>query len=120
MAGRRRDLRFWVAAVGGLLLTIAIIAAAIWRDDIVKALLDPKVPFVKTEPPKPPDYSRRNAWALAPETLSAAGRPPVDVFFVHPTTYNGGRRWNGPIPDHPANEVLARVMLPNYAGPFAS
>jgi hypothetical protein len=43
----------------------------------------------------------------------------VDVFFVHPTTFNGGRDWNGPIDDKAAARELERVMLPNYAGPFA-
>jgi hypothetical protein len=42
------------------------------------------------------------------------------VFFVHPTPFDGGRNWNGPIGDHAAQGVLARVMLPNYAAPFAA
>jgi hypothetical protein len=70
--------------------------------------------------PKAPDYSEASAWALNP-----VGQPvrqttgPVDVFFVHPTTFNGGRDWNGPIDDRAAARQLERVMLPNYAGPFA-
>jgi hypothetical protein len=43
----------------------------------------------------------------------------VDVFFVHPTTFNGGRDWNGPIDDKASARQLEQVMLPNYAGPFA-
>jgi hypothetical protein len=42
----------------------------------------------------------------------------VDVFFVHPTTFNGGRNWNAPIDDRAAARQLDRIMLPNYAGPF--
>jgi hypothetical protein len=42
----------------------------------------------------------------------------VDVFFIHPTTFNGGHDWNGPINDKESARDLERVMLPNYAGPF--
>jgi hypothetical protein len=42
----------------------------------------------------------------------------VDVFFIHPTTFNGGHDWNGPITDKESVRELERVMLPNYAGPF--
>jgi hypothetical protein len=44
---------------------------------------------------------------------------PADVFFIHPTTYNGGDHWNAPFRDQDAARLLDRVMLPNYAGPFA-
>ena len=120
MAERHRDLRFWLAAVVAGFLTVVLTAAFVWRDDIVKALLDPKIPFVKAVPPPAPDYSVRGAWALAPEQLAPQGRAAADVFFIHPTTYKGGKHWNGPINDHDANDELARVMLPNYAAPFAS
>ncbi len=45
---------------------------------------------------------------------------PVDVFFVHPTTFDGGKDWNGPIGDRRAQALFTRVMAPNYAAPFAS
>lgn len=42
----------------------------------------------------------------------------MDVFFVHPTTYDGGREWNAAY-DAPGPEArLARTMLPNHAGPY--
>lgn len=44
---------------------------------------------------------------------------PAAIFFVHSTTYDGGREWNGPIGDPGADDYLRRVVLPNYAGPFA-
>jgi len=119
MPGRRRDLRFWLAAVVAGFLTVVLTAAFVWRDDIVKALLDPKIPFVKAVPPPAPDYAVRGAWAMAPEDL-AQGRASADVFFIHPTTYKGGKHWNGPITSREANTELTQVMLPNYAAPFAS
>ncbi len=116
---RRDRLKFWLAIAGGVTLLLAVAVLAIWRDDILEALLDPKVPFAVYRPPPPPDYAKASAWALLPGRL-AAGAPPVDVFFVHPTTFDGGRDWNGPIDDAKAAGVLTRVMLPNYAAPFAA
>lgn len=125
MAARRFGLRFWLTAFAAGLFVLGAAATSIWRDDVVKALLDPKVPFGKDHPPPAPNYAARLSWALLPDP----GQPPapVDVFFLHPTSYprsftsyDGGRHWNAPINDHGAMLVLNRVMLPNYAGPFAA
>lgn len=106
------------AAVGVVLLT----AAYIWRADIHAAMLDPGVPFQTYKPPPAPDYSQRSSWVLLPGNPSApgAGDPAVDVFFVHPTTFDGGRNWNAPINNAGAARLTSRIMLPNYAGPFRS
>ena len=119
MARRKRSLRYRLTVLTAVVLGIAAAAAYGWRDDIIKAALDPKVPFVKDHPPEAPDYAVRGAWALlpAPGARSAAG---VDTFFIHPPTYNGGPHWNGPIHDPGSDATLTRVMLPNYASPFDS
>jgi hypothetical protein len=67
-----------------------------------------------------PNYANHRAWAVFPADAEhpTAQDPPADVFFIHPTTYDGGHDWNSPIQQNQADEVLARVMLPNYAGPF--
>lgn len=118
----RRGWRFWSLVAGGVALLLAV-ALYVWRDDVIKALLDPKVPFGKDHPPAAADYATRGAWALIPDP--GATPQGVDVFFVHPTSYpasftsyNGQRHWNAPIADHGAGVVLTRVMLPNYAAPF--
>jgi hypothetical protein len=100
---------------------VLALAAWRWRDDIIRTTLDPKVPFQTYTPPPAADYARRDAWVLLPPRpeTSTPGQPAVDVFFVHPTTYDGGRHWNAPVDDPEAGEVLERVMLPNYAAPYA-
>ena len=122
--GLRRLSRFkrWCMILGAAFVLAAAVALSLTWDDIMKTGLDPKEPFQTyvRRMPKAPDYSKASAWALNP-----VGQParqvtgPVDVFFVHPTTFNGGRDWNGPIDDRAAARQLERVMLPNYAGPFA-
>jgi hypothetical protein len=120
--GRLSRFKRWcVIATGGVVLIAGLVLAVTW-DDIMQAGIDPKEPFqtYRRHGPKAPDYSQASAWALNPAGQTArqiAG--PVDVFFVHPTTFNGGRNWNGPIDDKDSAHQLDRVMLPNYAGPFA-
>ena len=103
----------------GLIVFFAV-AAYIWRVDILRTWLDPKQPFQTYVPPPAPNYETPSAWALIPQNPAAwsASDPPADVFFVHPTTFDGGRNWNGPINDRRSAKLLTDVMLPNYAGPF--
>jgi hypothetical protein len=109
-------LRRWIAIIGGTFLVLAVVALVIWRDDIFEALLDPKVPYTVYKPPAAPDYARPTSWALLPQ---ANGNKALDVFFIHPTTFDGGKDWNGPIGDRKAAALFVRVMAPNYAAPFA-
>lgn len=106
-----------IGVAGGALLGLSVIAAFIFRDDILQTALDPRVPFQTYRPPPAPDYARPDAWALWPGPPKA-GDGAADIFFIHPTTYNGGREWNGPIDQPAAASRLSQVMLPNYAGPF--
>lgn len=120
MSGSFEGLKRCIFAGAALFLALILAAAFIWRYDILSNALDPKIPFLTYKPPPAPDYGRREAWALLPgraETPNAAD-PPVDVFFVHPTTFDGGRDWNGGIDQPKAQRFLSRVVLPNYAGPF--
>lgn len=117
LSGNRRD---WALAIGGVLFAIVAVLVFVRRGDILQTALDPKQPFQTWTPPPAPNYERPEAWALIPaDPLRwGAGDPPADVFFVHPTTYDGGRDWNAPFDAKGPARQLTRVMLPNYAGPF--
>lgn len=117
-----RDLgwkRWLLIGAGGFILLL-LLCAWVWRDDILRTSLDPQEPFQVYAPPPAPDYALESAWALLPSgrQMMTEGARPVDVFFVHPTTYNGGRHWNGPIDDPDSARQLRQQMIPNYAGPF--
>lgn len=99
------------------LIGMMAVAAFVYRDDILFKSLDPKVPFQTYTPPPAPDYSRPSAWLLLPAAVRRDD-PPADVFFVHPTTYDGGHQWNARIHASTGERFLQRVALPNYAGPF--
>ncbi|HWU15797.1 MAG TPA: DUF3089 domain-containing protein, partial [Caulobacter sp.] len=118
MADRFKGFKRWIFAGAVLFLALVLSATFYWRYDILRTTLDPKVPFQTYQPPAAPDYARPNAWALLPQH-GATSRAAADVFFVHPTSYDGGRDWNAPFDQPKAARDLARVMLPNYAAPFA-
>jgi hypothetical protein len=111
----RRGLQFWGGLGAAVFLVLALAAALIWRDDILEAFLNPQVPYAVYRPPPAPDYGRAGAWDLLP---TPADSGPVDVFFVHPTTFDGGKDWNGPIGDPTAHALFTQIVAPNYAGPF--
>jgi hypothetical protein len=118
---RPRQRRWLAASLLGVLVFLGL-AFAIFRGDLIRYSLDPKTPFQTYKPPPAPDYGRREAWFLLPTQpeVAAAADPPADVFFVSPTTYEGGAQWNDPIDDAHADRVFRRVMAPNYAGPFVN
>lgn len=113
----RLTLRQVVGIAGFALVFLIAAAVAVWRGDILKAGLDPQVPFQTYDPPPAPVYADQDAWAMRDVRMPNAG--PAAVFFLHSTTFDGGDNWNGPIHDPRADAYLERVVIPNYAGPFA-
>lgn len=96
-------------------LIILIAGVLIFQSCAVK----PKGGFQTESLPMAPDYSKTAHWAALPDKVDNADRTPgdsiqnlqnnapVDVFFLHPTTYTGDkghREWNGPIDDAKLNE----------------
>jgi hypothetical protein len=89
--------------------------------------LKPPKSYENTVVPDTPDYSQTKAWHVIDyrDTIDK----PVDVFFVHPTTYIKGTLWNQAIEDEKVNyrtKVLSlryqaslfyedyRVFVPKY------
>ena len=112
----RPPLWFAMTVLGAILL-LGLATGVFW-DDLQRTALDPKIPFQTYSPPRPPDYSRSTAWYLLPSDPVRAPAGAVDVFFLSPTTYDGGEQWNAPIDDRRGGRLFQRVMAPNYAGPF--
>ena len=115
-AGRSRRRSWLLTGLAGLALILSLATAVFWGD-LNSTGLDPKVPFQTYLPPPAPDYTRLAAWRLWPRS---SGGPPADVFFIPPTTYDGGRNWNARLGHPSAARQFREVMAPNYAGPFVS
>jgi hypothetical protein len=118
MAVRLRSPPRWLAlTLVGVALVLGIATGVFW-DDLQRTALDPKIPFQTYNPPKAPDYALKTAWYLMPTDPVNAPAGAADVFFLSPTTYDGGEQWNAPIDDRKGGRLFRRVMAPNYAGPF--
>ncbi len=108
----------WVFLGAAVMVVLLLAAAWIMRVEIIRTTLDPRVPFQTYKPPGAPIYTEARAWALLPDGRSGSALP-ADVFFIGPTTYDGGKHWNSPWRDQEAWRMTLRTMLPNYAGPYA-
>lgn len=66
--------------------------------------------------PTAPDYASPGSWAVLPEK----DRPcPVDVFFIHPTTYDGDENWNQTLEGEAADPKV-RAVMKSQAGVFST
>lgn len=75
-------------------------------------------PFEEQTPPPAPDYSEKENWSALPFRYDAADAIPkqekwkndsmkqVDVFYVHPTMYIKGKRWNADVSDKKMNKKV--------------
>jgi len=109
-----------LAVLGAVFVSAVIV---LWGDDIMRHNLDPKVPFQTYIPPAAPDYQKSGAWYLNPalngyEVRRNRNPQKVDVFFIHATSFDGGKDWLGAIDNTAAADEVIRNQLPNYAGPF--
>src|SRR5688572_9296971 len=97
----------------GVLLVMNFAPLFLWS-------VTPRTPFGEARAPTPPDYTQPSAWSALPELQDLAdvvppsspgleqSQAPVDVFYIHPTTYVGGE-WNGPVDDAALNAATDRV-----------
>lgn len=112
----RTRLAIWTisAAIAGFILLLAV-ASWILRDQIYQSFLDPGEPYQTYAVPPVPDYTLQSSWFARP----AEPAPGPAIFFVHGTTYPGGREWNAAIDaESPSNRVIEE-QLPNFAAPFS-
>lgn len=98
-------------AIIAALIVLAIVGAFAYRlfaPYLMRAAFVPDVSFAESPKPPPTFYDRADAWLArpglpadvvrwTPEGYSPAPKPAVAVFYVHPTTYLRGDRWNAPI-----------------------
>jgi hypothetical protein len=120
----------WV--VGGLTL-LAVLLAVLYRmfePQLWRYTMVPKLSFAASPVEPRADYGKAEAraWVArpglvpnpsldAPAGFQAAPTPPVDVFFIAPTTYFQNQRWNAPLGDAASNGMLDQVAR-QMASPF--
>ncbi len=121
-----------MVAVGVVAVVLAGLGLAYGQQlAILSALIfahPPSTPFAQT--PQPPDYAQRASWGALPNMKDAAdvappGEPmadaaaaPVDVFFVHPTTFFSNSAWNQDLSDADTNKRTDMGPLRAQASAF--
>lgn len=121
--------------VGGV-LGVLVVLGLVFRDQVGMALffmaLKPDVTWEEDTRPAAPDYSVEAHWAALPSRKDAAdvtpqgvtatnqAQAPVDVFFIHPTTYYKSDHWVQPLDDADANRITDEQVLKNQASVFNS
>jgi hypothetical protein len=112
----------------GILLVIAALLGLRW-EHWAMAALDPDGSFDPSVAPSAPDYSNLANWTAHSGKEDASdvvpsGSPavnpthaPVDVFYVHPTTYLGSN-WNGPVDDPQLNAQTDQLATLIQASAF--
>ena len=85
-------LRQWVGYTGFALVFIVVAAVVVWRGDILKAGLDPQIPFQTYEPPPAPDYRRACSLGLARRAGARRGKRRD---LLHPFDHLRRRRRSG-------------------------
>ena len=123
---------FALAVAAALAVAVRQVVGAVSRREM-RAFLEaitPRVAYSAQTTPPAPEYGAAAAWAVTPSApgkalLTPAGvaaidpeRAPVDLFFIHPTTFFGTIRWNAPIDDERANEGVDELVVPSQASVF--
>jgi hypothetical protein len=116
----------WVGVVAvalGLLLFLNL-------GRVIRLATTPRGSFTAEPVPPPPDYRDPGSWSALPERTDLADRvpagtsaadqrqAPADVFYLHPTSYVGGRRWNASTGDVALNAATDRVATGIQASAF--
>jgi hypothetical protein len=116
---------FWLAFIAGAGALFFEFGAA----PVVRFAMTPRVSFNAVTEPTAPDYASVDSWSALPQRADLADRAPagepefdqqqapVDVFYVHPTTYVGSR-WNAPVDDAWLNGTTDRVATGIQASAF--
>lgn len=113
----------------GILAALTAVGTAVFFEQLVIMAMDPGVPFDANAAPRAPEYTHPDAWSALPARDDAAdaalpelpagnqATAPVDVFYVHPTSYVGAS-WNGAIEDRALNAATDKVATRIQASAF--
>ncbi|MEO1448522.1 MAG: DUF3089 domain-containing protein, partial [Bacteroidota bacterium] len=102
----------------------------VWLCSACSVTHPPAKTFTEYPLPAAPDYSDMAYWSSLPDKRDSADSTPqgvspanqeetaVDVFFVHPTTFNRGKAWNADLADSALNLETDRWPIRHQASIF--
>ena len=124
--------RFLIAVT---ILTLLVVAGAFaifqYGGTVLRQSFTPKGSYAPPPPASGPDYSGSGAWIARPVQADGPGQwlppgvprvesqPAAAVFYVHPTTYLRGDRWNAPLRE-PESASRAELFVRSQSSAFNS
>lgn len=112
-------------------VSITYLLAGILLISLSSCFFKPKGTFIESNVPSPPDYAQTKYWSALPTMEDSADKTPgeglenlqetadVDVFFLHPTIYNGTKKthknWNASFENEQLNEQVDNTTV-QYQG----
>ena len=98
---------------------------------LLSSCLAPRRSFEESQTPSPPDYTQSKYWAALPTKKDSADAVPpgsgdkdaqaaakADVFFIYPTIYLTGKRWNADVESRKLNKRIDKTTIQNQASVF--
>jgi hypothetical protein len=116
------------------ILTLLVVAGAFalfqWGGSALRHMYTPQGHYTAPAPNSGPDYSRAGSWVARPGMANdpaewlpqgaAPARAPrtAAVFYIHPTTYLSGDRWNAPLVADSQTEFRTNLFVESEASAF--
>ena len=116
------------------ILTLLVVAGAFalfqWSGSVLRHMYTPQGHYTAPPPNSGPDYAKMDSWVARPgmaddpalwlpdggrETKAAGG---AAVFYIHPTTYLNGDRWNASLNVGGETEFRTRLFVESEASIF--
>ncbi|MBA3526366.1 MAG: DUF3089 domain-containing protein [Pseudomonadota bacterium] len=117
------------------ILTLLTVAAAFaifqWGGSVLRQQFTPQGHFVAPPSDSAPDYAQAASWISRPgiaddpsawrptQQAQTVGAKPAHTFYIHPTTYLLGDRWNAPLQLNGDTHFRTRLFVQSQASAFA-
>jgi hypothetical protein len=115
------------------ILTLLVVAGAFalfqWGGSALRHMYTPQGHYAAPAPNSGPDYSELDSWIVRPglannrakwlpQGVSAGEAGGAAVFYIHPTTYLKGDRWNAPLLDEGDAAFRTNLFVQSEASAF--
>ena len=115
------------------ILTLVVVVGALalfqWSADFLRREGTPQGHFTAPPPNSVPDYSKLDSWVARPglpndpahwlpQGVASGSHGAAAVFYIHPTTYLKGDRWNAPLVDDPDTGFRTNLFVQSEVSIF--
>ena len=115
------------------ILTLLVVAGAFalfqWGGSALRHMYTPQGHYAAPAPNSGPDYSKLDSWIARPglandpakwlpQSVGAGAVSDAAIFYIHPTTYLKGDRWNAPLVDEGDAAFRTNLFVQSEASAF--